>query len=580
MDKIFFFLKENVKNRGLIFKLTMKKLILLSLLVLMLSSAYAEYQADVYFFWGEGCGYCAKEKPFLESLQTQYPQINLKSYEVWSNSINRDYFMQKTSEMGIDARGVPVTIIGDKHWIGYSSNYDSAIIAKIEDCIQNGGCGLEYNAEYDNLCLHAFLTDACMQCQAVNQTFSSLKEKYNIEIKLHNYTAEKELYNEFKETYNIISAGFPIVFLGNYYLAGDSAIQNNLESLIIKCLNESCVCPIQNINAYTSNPPSTGSMTYEDDFLINLPLLGQVDLSSMSLLLVTLLIGFMDGANPCSLWMITFLLGIIIYSGSRKKVAIIGITFLLTITIVYGVFMVGLINILHYVGFMFWIRLLVGLMALVFAIVNIKDYFWYKKGISFTISDSAKPGLFKKIRNIMNPENSLKGIIGGTIFLALSVTLIELPCTAGLPMLWTSLLAKNGIKGLAFIFHLFIYLFMFLIDELIIIIVAIYTLKITKFEETHGRILKLFGGLIMLFLGLSMIFMPEIMDDFKNMLIIFFIAIVATFLFNYFYSNFRIKKIKPLSEAQTIEIIKESKNLPMKKNARKKAKKKAKSDEL
>ncbi|MDD4353861.1 MAG: hypothetical protein PHN56_05385 [Candidatus Nanoarchaeia archaeon] len=557
-----------------------KKIILFSLLVLMLSSAYAEYQADIYFFWGDGCGYCAKEKPFLESLQSQYPQVNLKSYEVWYNSTNRDFFTQKTSEMGINAGGVPVTIIGNKHWIGYTPSHDSAIIAQIEKCISEGGCGNKYLPSEESLCLHAFLTWECSQCGIANETFQMLKEKYNIEIKVHDYPQEKELYNQFKETYGIVSAGFPIVFLGDYYLVGDNAIQTNLENLVINCLNDSCICPVDNINAYTSNPPNSGSMTFEDDFIINIPLIGQVDLSNMSLLLVTLLIGFMDGANPCSLWMITFLLGIIIYSGSRKKVAIIGLTFLVTITIVYGIFMVGLINIFYYVGFMFWIRLLVGLMALVFATVNIKDYFYYKKGLSFTISDESKPGLFKKIRKIMDPNNSIYGIIAGTILLALSVTLIELPCTAGLPMLWTSLLAKNNIAGFEFLIHLGIYLLMFLIDESAIIIIAAYTLKISKFEEKHGRILKLFGGLIMLILGISMIFMPEIMEDFANMILIFLSAAIITFLLNYVYNNFRIKKIKDLSEAQVIEVA-EKEKLPMKKSAKKKAKKlnKKKSEE-
>jgi hypothetical protein len=393
-----------------------------------------------------------------------------------------------------------------------------------------------------------------------------LKEKYNIEIQLHDYPQEKELYNEFKKTYNIVSAGFPIVFLGNYYLAGDSAIQNNLESLVVKCLNESCICPIQNINAFTSNLPNSGSMTFEDEFIITVPFIGEVDLSNMSLYLVTLLIAFMDGANPCSLWMISFLLGIVLYTGSRKKILLIGLTFLITITIVYGIFLMGLINALYYIGYIFWIRLLIGLMALIFSAVNIKDYFYYKKGLSFTISDDSKHLLFKKIRNIMNPNNSLKAIIAGTIILALSVTLIELPCTAGLPMLWTSMLARNNITGIGFVIHLAIYLFIFLIDELALVIIAVYTLKATKFEEKHGRILKLFGGLIMAMLGSSMILKPELMDEFMNVLIIFIISILATAGINYAYNNFKIEKI-----SKEVHVIKE---LPAKKSPKKKLKKK------
>ncbi|MFA5303007.1 MAG: hypothetical protein WC393_00530 [Candidatus Nanoarchaeia archaeon] len=551
----------------------MKYFILLSLVALMLSSAFAEYQADVYFFHSQYCSHCKEEMPFLESLQTQYPQMNLRAYEVSSNSTNMEYFKQKATELGISYSGVPVTIIGDKHWIGYAASLDSAIIAQIEKCISEGGCGELYADSNNTLCLHAFLTPECIQCGVANQTFAMLKEKYGIEVKIHDYPLEKELYNEFKKTYSIVSAGFPIVFLGNYYLAGDSAIQNNLESLVIKCINESCICPIQNIEAYSSNLPASGSMTPEDEFLITIPFIGEVDLSNMSLYLVTLIIAFMDGANPCSLWMISFLLGIVIYTGSRKKILLIGLTFLVTITLVYGIFLMGLINALYYIGYIFWMRLLVGLMALVFAAVNIKDYFYYKKGISFTISDDAKPTLFKKIRNIMNPDNSINAVIAGTILLALSVTLMELPCTAGLPMLWTSILARNNVAGLEFFIHLAIYLFIFLVDELALILIAAYTLKITKFEEKHGRILKLFGGLIMAVLGFSMIFSPELMDDFSNVFIIFIFSILLTAGINHFYNNFKIEKITKIEELKDEKSLVEKsavKKITKKKPAKKK----------
>jgi cytochrome c biogenesis protein CcdA/glutaredoxin len=519
----------------------------------MLSSAFAQNQVDVYFFWGNGCGHCAAEKIFLQGLIEDYPEINLKSYEVWHNSTNKDYFLQKTSEMGISSRGVPVTIIGGKHWIGYEESKNPLIIEQVEKCINEGGCSDNIINETldiinETLCIHAFLTEDCRQCSIANETFTALKEKYNINIEFHDYPNEKELYNRFKEIYGISSAGFPIVFLGDYYLAGDSAIQANLESLVINCINASCICPIQNIEAYTSNIPPSDSIVSEEDFILNLPFIGEIDLSGISLYLVTIIIALMDGFNPCSLWMIMFLIGIVLYTGSRKKILLIGLSFLITTTLIYGVFMAGLLNVFKYVGFIFWIRLVIGLIALIFAAINIKDYFWYKKGISLTIPDKAKPGLFKKIRNIMNPQNSLLATIGGTIVLALSVTLVELPCTAGLPMLWTAMLAKNSIQGIEFIIHLAIYLGLFMIDEAAIVFAAVITLKMTKFEEKHGRILKLFGGLFMLFLGMAMIFSPDIMDDFFSMLKMFLATIIMTGIINYLFNHFRTEKKEVLEK--------------------------------
>ncbi|MDD5053775.1 MAG: hypothetical protein PHG04_00145 [Candidatus Nanoarchaeia archaeon] len=546
----------------------MKKLILLSMLALMLSSAYAQYEVDIYFFWSSGCPYCLNQKAFFESIIDSYPQINLKLYDVSSSPQNANLWVQKANEVGVSPRGVPFTVIGDKYWEGYHSSLNPAIISQIENCIAYGGCGEKIINDAEPLCLHAFLTWDCEQCGVANQTFSELKEKYGVEIVIHDYPEQKELYNEFKKTYGIVSAGFPIVFLGDYYLAGDSAIINNLESLIVKCLNDSCSCPVENINAYTSNVPVSDSMVSEEDFILTIPFMGDVDLSSMSLYLVTLIIAIMDGVNPCSLWMIMFLLGIVLYTGSRKKILLIGLTFLITTTVVYGIFMVGLLNILYYVGFVFWIRLFIGLLALLFASVNIKDYFWYKKGLSFTISDEHKPGLFKKIRKLMNPENSLRAMVLGTILLALSVTLVELPCTAGLPVLWTSIMARNSIIGIEFLMHLAIYLGIYMLDEAAIVFAAACTLRMSKFEEKHGRILKLFGGLFMFALGFSMIFMPELMDDFFSMIKIFLAAGIITWAINYAYTNFKIVK----KEAE-IEI-EEKKEVPAKNKKVKKSKKK------
>jgi cytochrome c biogenesis protein CcdA len=280
---------------------------------------------------------------------------------------------------------------------------------------------------------------------------------------------------------------------------------------------------------------SAENVAREKQVPIDIPFFGEANISNLSIYATTVIIAFVDGFNPCSLWLITFLLGIVIHSNSRKKILTVGGTFLLVTGAVYALFMAGLLNVFLYVSYLKWIQLIVAGVALIFAVVNIKDYFWYKKGVSFTISDKYKPKIFKNMRGIMNPKNTLPATIIGTVVLALGVVLIELPCTAGFPLIWTSMVAQQQIAGLTFAMLLGIYMLIYLLDEFIVVGGAFWTMKITRFEEKHGRILKLIGGMIMLALGLVMIIDPDLTNKISGAILIFITAIITSFLVMWFH---------------------------------------------
>jgi hypothetical protein len=141
--------------------------------------------------------------------------------------------------------------------------------------------------------------------------------------------------------------------------------------------------------------------------------------------------------------------------------------------------------------------------------INIKDYFWYKEGLSFTIDDEKKPGLYKRIRKVMDAGDSMWGLIAATVVLAAGVSLVEFACTAGFPVLWTNLLVSQGVTAGTFVLLLLVYMLIYQLDELGIFFVAVFTLRSSKMEEKHGRILKLIGGMLMLTLAVVMLVDPE-----------------------------------------------------------------------
>jgi thiol-disulfide isomerase/thioredoxin len=337
----------------------------------------------------------------------------------------------------------------------------------------------------------------------------------------------------------------PTIIIGNRYWEGYSEqIALDIELAVDSCLTNGCpdagagiVAPLPTaVRTATPLPtapqtePTAPSGLDSPSQAIRVPLLGTVNLSAQSLPVSTLLISLVDGVNPCSVWVLTMLLALTLHTGSRRKVLVIGLIFLTVTAAIYGLFIAGLFTVFSVLSFTGWIQAAVSLVALVFGLVNLKDYFWYKEGVSFTISDSKKPGLFQRMRNLMDPDLSFWSLAAGTVVLAAGVSLVEFSCTAGFPVLWTNLLVSQGVGTLTFLLLLLLYLVVYQADEMVIFGAAVYSLKASRLEEKHGRLLKLAGGVLMLTLAAVMLVRPSLMNDLGNSLLIFGAAFLAILL--------------------------------------------------
>jgi thiol-disulfide isomerase/thioredoxin len=385
----------------------------------------------VYFFYGDGCPHCAEEEPFLKELARKNPRVTLLDYEVWYVPKNQELMKQMAAAMGFEPSGVPVTIVGDRHWVGYATQMGAEIEAQVDLC----------------------LTESCPD-------------------------------------------------MGVGIIPGREAQEGN-----------------EGAGSTEIGAPASS--------VINVPLIGPVDVQSQSLLASTLLISFVDGFNPCSLWVLSILLSLTLNTGSRKKVFVIGAVFITVTAVVYMLFIAGLFTVFTFVSFLGWIQVLIALLALFFALINIKDYFWYKEGLSFTIADDKKSGIYKGIRNVMKAGDSLWGLASATFLMAIGVSVVEFSCTAGFPVLWTNLLTTQQVGTLTFILLLLLYMLIYQIDEIGIFLAAVFTLRAGRLEEKHGRILKLIGGMLMLTLAGVMIIKPALMNKLSSSLLIFVFAFVA-----------------------------------------------------
>ena len=402
----------------------------------------------------------------------------------------------------------------------------------------------------DEVNVYFFWGDGCPHCALAKPFLEELAQS-NPNIKLHSYEiyyndANQQLFLQLATGLGFEPRAVPTIIIGEQRWEGysdqiaqqisqtvEDYLANGYQDRATEILNggnrtfaPTQTSPLPPDPAATSTPASGGSNVEE----ITLPIFGKVDLSQKSLFLSTLLIAFVDGVNPCSIWVLTMLLAITMHTGSRKKMLLIGLIFLTVTAAVYALFIAGLFTVLKVVSFIGWIQVVVALVALFFALVNIKDYFWYKQGLSFTIDDKHKPGLYQRMRKLMDAGESFWGLVGGTIVMAAGVSLVEFSCTAGFPVLWTNLVSAQQVTAGTFVLLLLTYMLVYQLDEMVIFFTAVFTLKSNKMEEKHGRILKLIGGILMLTLAVVMLVKPSLMSDLNQSLIIFGIAFAVTLL--------------------------------------------------
>ena len=263
------------------------------------------------------------------------------------------------------------------------------------------------------------------------------------------------------------------------------------------------------------NPDHTGSIltTLVDGGDLSIgnvetSLFGTLNVANLGLPLFTLAMGLLDGFNPCAMWVLLFLLSLLIHLQDRKKMALIAGTFVLVSGAVYYVFMAAWLNIFLLIGFSAALRWLLGGVAFAIGGLNVKDFFYRKKGFSLSIPESAKPGLYARMRAVLTADNPLSSMIAVAV-LAVLVNFIELLCTAGFPAIYTAILIQQALDPLAHYAYLGLYILGYIADDALMVALAVIALSSRKLTEQAGQWLKLCSGAVMLGLGVILIFHPE-----------------------------------------------------------------------
>jgi glutaredoxin len=381
----------------------MKKILFLFLF--SFSFLFSE-NVNLYLFSTKDCPHCKKEKIFLEKNKKKYSYLNVKNIDIYSSKENQKLFEDIVNKLKIKNVKIPLTIIGDRYFIGFLS--DQTTGKNIEEAIK-----------------FAYTNNSI-------DIIESLKKKDDIEIK--------------------------------------NGKHNVFET-------------------------------------IKLPFFKDINLKNLSLPVLTILIALVDGFNPCAMWTLVMLLSFLIAIESRKKLFLLGFLFILTSAVVYFFFMVAWLNFLMFFSYIKWIKYLIGAIAFLGGCFYLKEFL--KKNTSCRVTSSKfKEKTKEKITFLTNKKNLFFASLG-IIILAFLVNLIELICSAGLPVVYLQILSMSNLNIFSYYSYILLYILIFMLDDLVVFIIAVYTLSLLNITGKFSRYSHLIGGSVLLILGLLLFFKPE-----------------------------------------------------------------------
>ena len=351
---------------------------------------------------------------------------------------------------------------------------------------------MEIEKEDNKVNLYLFYGQECPHCEEEREWLEDIKEEYKDYLNVYEFEVWHNNNNKLKmelikgllgET----RGGVPFTIIGdNKYVGYSSSIGSMIES---------------KIKAYAEieNKPNE----------VKIPILGTIDMKEVSIPLVAVILGLIDGFNPCAMWILLFLINMLFGMNNKKRAWILGFAFLLTSGFVYFLSMIG-INFILGVTTIQYMKIGIAIFILIAGILNLKKYLKIRKeDVGCTVVDEKKrKSIITKMKRIRNHDNFLLALIG-IMFLAATVNLIELACSLGFPVIFTEILNINNITGITKIIYLLIYILFYMLDDIVVFTISMVTLEATGITNKYNKLCTLISAIIMILMGLLLIIKPE-----------------------------------------------------------------------
>ncbi len=363
--------------------------------------------------------------------------------------------------------------------------------------------------------IEVFVRDGCPHCAKAELFLQALKrEQPRLAIVVHDLTQEPAALQRLQllaKNQGIAAVRVPAFQVGSQLIVGYS--DEITTGLLIRNALTQAQTPVQVLK---NQDASAGSCEAEQalsceavekpspqpfmlDFFGRRLLLDEIGLP-----LFTLAMGLLDGFNPCSMWVLILMISLLAPMNNRLRMFVIAATFVTVEGLAYFIFMAAWLNLFLLIGLSRISEIAIAIIALLAGLINLKDFWFYGRGVSLSISDAAKPGIYAGIRRILHAQN-ITGALIGVVVLAVLVQVVEFMCTSGFPALYTRILTLKQLDSISYYGYLLLYNLAYLFDDVIVLAIGVITLSQRRLQEKEGRWLKLISGLVMVGLGIYLV---------------------------------------------------------------------------
>lgn len=371
--------------------------------------------------------------------------------------------------------------------------------------------------------IYLFHSYTCKHCKEEIKLLDELEKEYD-NIKIYKYEVNEngngELLKNISEIMGSKVTGTPYTIIGNKVFSGydyenskgrfKGAIEYyskyGYEDKVGEYISS---IPLPSYEVKDTDPDVDEYINDYISYKVKLPLIGEVKLKNLTLPLITVVIGLADGFNPCAMWVLLFLISMLIGMKDKKRMWILGSTFLLTSALIYLIFMMSWLNLANLLISVVWVRVIIAVVSLVGGFINLRGYIKHRKVSGCDVVDDKKRNkIITRIKKFTTEKNFWLAILG-VIVLAISVNVVELACSAGLPVMFIEILSLNNLTAIEEIIYIVLYMLFFLLDDFVVFVIAMTTLSLTGVSSKYGNLSKLIGGILMLLIGLLLMFKPE-----------------------------------------------------------------------
>ena len=390
-------------------------------------------------------------------------------------------------------------------------------------------CPLSVKAEDINI--HLFYGDGCPHCAEEEEFLNEyLNEETGINLIKYEvwYNADnQDLYGRVQEALNEKVNGIPYLIIGEKSITGYSSgiTDNQIKKYINYYKNSEDYIDvvskvIANEEVVLNNVIINDIPTEEDNIpevnisseKIDVPILGKVDATNVSLPLLAVVLGLVDGFNPCAMWVLIFLITMLLNMKNRKRMWILGLTFIITSGVVYLAFMMTWLSLATFISKLLFFRLLIAFIAFTVGFINLYNYYKSTKkddGCE-VVEKKDRKKIMKKIMDITSEKKFIIAL-GGIMILAASVNIIEVMCSVGIPLLFTQVLAMNDLSFSSYMLYMILYILFFLLDDIIVFVISMITLRVTGISTKYSKYSHLIAGIVTILIGLLLLIKPSIL---------------------------------------------------------------------